>query len=292
VTDAAARAAASAAAGATGGTLVTAIVAAYNEERHLGECLASLRAQTYAPLEILVVDDGSTDGTAAVAAGVPGVRLASRPHTGKARSVNAAAEAAKGEILLFLDGDLVFASDYVALLVAPILSGEAVGTCHGTELVANPENRWAACWQARAGLPTDRRQVLTPEQLAEGSIVYRAVRRSDFLRVGGFDDIGFLDDQTLFPKLGRRARCVPEAVCRHYNPERLGEVYASGVWGAQSILHLHGRGALVTYFPLFGLFRAVRAGVRTGSLARVAYDLVYEMGIFRGLLRGAGGGDG
>lgn len=280
------------AAGETGGTPVTAIVAAYNEERHLGECLASLRAQTYALLEILVVDDGSTDGTAAVAAGVPGVRLLRRPHSGKARSVNVAAEAATGEIILFLDGDLVFAPDYVERLVAPIVSGEALGTCHGTELVANPGNRWAACWQARAGLPPDRRQVLTPKQIADGSVVYRAVGRGDFLRVGGFDDIGFLDDQTLYPKLGKFARCVPEAVCRHYNPERLSEVFAAGVWGARSILHLHGRGALVTYFPLFGLFHAVREGVRTWSATRFLYDLVYEMGIFRGLLRRGGRDDG
>lgn len=269
--------------------LVTAIVAAYNEERHLGECLASLRAQTYAPLEILVVDDGSSDGTAALAESVPGVRLLRRPHTGKARTVNAAAEAARGEVLLFLDGDLVFAPDYVALLAAPILAGAALGTTHGTELVANPGNRWAACWQARAGLPPDRRQVITAQQLAEGSIVFRAVRRSDFLRVGGFDDIGFLDDQTLSPKLGARAVIVPDAVCRHYNAERLGEVFQAGVWGAQSILHLHGRGALVTYFPLFGLFHAVREGVRTWSVTRFTYDLVHGLGIFRGLLRRRGG---
>jgi len=278
--------------GAAAGPLVTAIVAAYNEERHLGEGLASLRAQTYAPLEILVVDDGSTDGTAAVAGGVPGVRVLRRPHSGKARSVNAAAEAAKGEVLLFLDGDLVFAPDYVALLTAPILSGEEIGTCHGTEMVANPENRWAACWQARAGLPPDRRLVLTPEQIAEGSTVYRAVRRGDFLRVGGFDDIGFLDDQTLCPKFGQRATFVPAASCRHYNPERLREVYASGVWGAQSILHLHGRSALVTYFPLFGLFHAVREGLRTWSATRFAYDLAYEMGVFRGLLHRSRNADG
>jgi glycosyltransferase involved in cell wall biosynthesis len=265
--------------------LVSAIVAAYNEERHLGECLASLRAQTYAPLEIVVVDDGSTDGTAAVAAGVPGVRLLRRAHGGKARAVNAAAETTGGEVLLFLDGDLVFAPDYVALLVAPILSGVAIGASHGTELVANPRNRWAACWQARAGLPPDRRLVLTPQQIAEGSIVYRAVRRSEFLRVGGFDDIGYLDDQTLFPKLSLRAAYVPEAACRHYNPERLAEVFAAGVWGAQSILHLHGRAALVTYFPLFSLFHAVREGVRTWSATRFAYEFVYELGVFSGLLR-------
>jgi glycosyltransferase involved in cell wall biosynthesis len=265
-------------------TLVTAIVAAYNEERHIGECVASLLAQRYAPLDILVVDDGSTDHTVEAVPAHLRVQVLRRAHAGKAPAVNAAAEAARGEILLFLDGDLVLDPDYVRTLVAPILSGEETGTAHGTELVANPQNRWARCLQAKAGLPPDRRLALTDAQVAAGSIVYRAVRRDDFIRVGGFDDTGYLDDQTLFPKLGRRARFVPEAVCHHYNPERLSEVLAAGVWGAHSILLLHGPRALLHYLPPLSLARALRAGRRARSPERVLYDFVSECGIFWGLL--------
>ena len=264
--------------------LVTAIVAAYNEERHIAECVASLLAQRYAPLDILVVDDGSTDGTAAAVPRHPRVQILRRAHAGKAKAVNAAAAAARGEIVLFLDGDLVFDPDYVGALVAPILSGEEIGTSHATEFVANPENRWARCLQATAGLPSDRRLALTDAQVAAGSIIYRAVRRDDFLRVGGFDDIGYLDDQTLFPKLGRRGRFVRDAVCRHYNPERLREVVATGAWGAQSILHLHGRRALLRYLPPLSVARALRTGLRTRSASRVAYDVAHEWGVFWGLV--------
>ena len=63
---------------------VTAIVAAVNEERHIGARLASLLAPSYAPLEILVVDDGSRDRTAALAAAVGAVRVLRRAHEGKA----------------------------------------------------------------------------------------------------------------------------------------------------------------------------------------------------------------
>ena len=96
--------------------LVTAIVAAYNEERHIAECLASLLDQTYEPLEIIVVDDGSTDATAAAVRAFAQVKLLQRPHEGKARAINAAAQAARGEILLFLDADLRFDRVYVAAL--------------------------------------------------------------------------------------------------------------------------------------------------------------------------------
>ncbi len=54
--------------------LVTVIISARNEQRRVGECLESLDRQTYAPLETIVVDDGSTDRTAAIAAGFAACR--------------------------------------------------------------------------------------------------------------------------------------------------------------------------------------------------------------------------
>ena len=188
--------------------LVTVIISVHNEESHLAECLQSLKAQSYSPVEILVVDDGSTDGSREVARR-HGVRLLELPHRGKATAVNFGAQVALGEILLFLDGDMVFEARYVEQLVAPILAGEALGTAHAEELVANPENRWARCLQAVSHLPRDRRFDLSEHELGEGSVVYRAVRRSDFLQVGGFDERGYVDDQTLCPKLGKRANLWP-----------------------------------------------------------------------------------
>jgi len=264
--------------------LATAIVAARNEERHIAECLRSLRAQSWRPLEIIVVDDGSTDRTAEIVRSFPDVRLISQPHRGKAPAVNGAAETAQGEVLLFVDGDLVLEPDYVARLVEPIVAGACVGTAHATERVANPDNPWAACFQIAAGLPPDQRLRLDPLAMAEGSIVFRAVRAAEFRRVGGFDDIGYLDDQTLCPKLGVRARWIPEAACAHYNPETLREVFGSGVWGAQSVLFLHGRKALVHYQPFASLLRAVAEARRRRHAPLFTYKAVYETGVCWGLL--------
>src|SRR5688572_12860326 len=71
--------------------LATALVAVHNEERHIRECLQSLLAQDYAALEILVVDDGSTDATVALARAFSGVRVLPLSHAGKALALNRAA---------------------------------------------------------------------------------------------------------------------------------------------------------------------------------------------------------
>jgi cellulose synthase/poly-beta-1,6-N-acetylglucosamine synthase-like glycosyltransferase len=272
-------------------TPITVIVAAYNEERHVAECLASLLAQTYSPIEIIVADDGSTDGTAAVVQTFAGVRLLRRPHEGKARAVNAAAEAATGDILLFLDADLRFERNYVAMLIAPILAGRAVGTCHADERVANPDNVWSHCQQVLHGLPRDRRLDLAPEDFAAGTTVFRAIRRRAFLDAGGFDDTGFLDDQSLAPKLRARAAYVSGATCFHHNPDRLHEVFAAGVWGGKSSYHLHGVRALGRNLPLFALFAGATAAVRRQMPALLPYAVAYRSGVFWGIFKRASGID-
>jgi glycosyltransferase involved in cell wall biosynthesis len=264
---------------------VSVIVAAYNEECHIAECLESLLAQTYKHMDVLVADDGSTDRTADVVRRYPNVRLLCRPHEGKARAINAAAREVSGDIVAFLDGDLRFEPDYVEQLVAPILSGQCLGTSHADELVATPANVWSRCLQARYGLPVNLRLNLSDDQVRDGTIVFRALPRERFLAVGGFSDTGFLDDQSLYPKLGRKACFVRGALCHHHNPERLGEVFASGVWGGKSVHHLHGARALVRYSLPLAVIRAAAAALRHGIPAMLVYGTVHDTGVFWGVLK-------
>jgi len=264
---------------------VSAIVAVYNEERHLSECLESLLAQSYEPLEVIVADDGSNDLSVHIARRYPGVRVLLGSHVGKAKTLNSAAMVASGEIVLFLDGDLYFDREYVAALVRPLISGVGIGSCHATEHVANPDNPWSRCCQRKAGLPINVRLLLTQPEIARGSIIFRALWRDLFVSVGGFNDTGHTDDQTLHPKVGRRAMFIPEAVCYHYNVETLGEVFGHGVWSGKSIYHRYGARALAHYVLPRSVLRAIAMGVRSGSVALVIYELVTDLGIFWGVLK-------
>jgi len=84
---------------------LTVVVCAYNEASTVGPCLHSLWAQTRQPDEIILVDNASTDATAAVGAVVPGVRVIHEPRKGLPRAREAGRLAATGDILLFLDAD-------------------------------------------------------------------------------------------------------------------------------------------------------------------------------------------
>jgi glycosyltransferase involved in cell wall biosynthesis len=85
--------------------VVSVVVPVYNGERFLAECLDSLVAQDYPAVEIVVVDDGSTDGSAAIAERYDGVRVLRRAHVGLAATRNAGVRATTGSLIGFCDAD-------------------------------------------------------------------------------------------------------------------------------------------------------------------------------------------
>lgn len=92
--------------------LISCIVAVFNGERYLKEALDSILAQTYRPLEIIVADDGSTDGTKAVVASYgEKVRYLWQPNAGPAAARNFGLSQARGEFMAFLDADDLWNAD-------------------------------------------------------------------------------------------------------------------------------------------------------------------------------------
>jgi glycosyltransferase involved in cell wall biosynthesis len=91
---------------------------AYNVEPYIGEALRSALAQTFIDLEVIVVDDGSTDGTADVAAGVaaadPRVRLVRQENRGLAGARNTALRMARGDVFALLDSDDLWEPEFLA----------------------------------------------------------------------------------------------------------------------------------------------------------------------------------
>ena len=84
---------------------VSVIIPTYNRARYIAEAVQSVLQQTVPVLEILVVDDGSTDETIAAVPDHPWVRVIARPHTGIAPTVNHGVTQARGDVLAFLDSD-------------------------------------------------------------------------------------------------------------------------------------------------------------------------------------------
>jgi glycosyltransferase involved in cell wall biosynthesis len=260
--------------------MVSVVVAVYDERRHIEECLDTLLAQRYQPLEVIVVDDGSRDGTPDVVARFREVRLLRRAHLGAGSARNAGAGVARGEILVFVDGDMAFPPEWVERMVAPMLEDGAPGTFTREILVANGHRRWARAHQLGRGLPVDRH---FRDGFPDRWDIFRAVWRREFERVGGFDEIGHGEDVTLGRKLGVQAHAAPGAVCRHYEPDTLVDIYRSARW--------YGRGERIgerpfpwrAYAPDRMLLRAVRVGRRRGPSVGV-YKLVFDTGVAVGRL--------
>lgn len=85
--------------------LVSVIIPCYQQAQYLGEAIESVLAQTYPHLEILVVDDGSTDNVGAIASRYPGVRCVRESNSGAAAARNAGIRNSNGDFLIFLDSD-------------------------------------------------------------------------------------------------------------------------------------------------------------------------------------------
>ncbi len=261
------------------GPSVSVVIAAYNEERHIGGLLESLADQTYPPLEVIVADDGSTDATGAVAeaGGAAVLRLA---HRGPAVARNEAAAGATGEILVFLDGDMRASPEFIEKLIAPIRSGEAVGSFTREIFLDNVDKPWARAYAALRWSPPDR---LLPADFPDRWEAFRAIRREPFIEVGGYDDVGYGEDLTLAEKVGELALVAPGAVCFHNHPDSIGEIFENGRWV--------GRGAAIRTLPHpwwdHSLPRVLVIGVRQVAQGRTPWVIpgrvIYHAGVWAGL---------
>jgi glycosyltransferase involved in cell wall biosynthesis len=109
---------------------VSAVVTAFNCERYLAEAIESALGQTLPPSEVVVVDDGSTDETRAVAGRYP-VRLVEQAHAGIGAARNRGVEATGGEWVAFLDGDDRWPPGRLDRLVAAITTDPELDVVFG-----------------------------------------------------------------------------------------------------------------------------------------------------------------
>jgi peptidoglycan-N-acetylglucosamine deacetylase len=129
---------------------VTVMIPAYNEESVIVDTIRSALASVYPKLEILVIDDGSTDDTAELVrsnfAGDSRVRLLLQPNRGKPAALNHALSEAAGEIVVSIDADTIVDPEAVPRLVRHFVNPK-VGAVAGNVKVMN-RNKWLTRWQA------------------------------------------------------------------------------------------------------------------------------------------------
>src|SRR3990167_965879 len=138
------------------GKLISAIIPAYNEEDTIKSWLETLKRQSYSSIEIIVVDDGSSDSTRKIIEDFSSIKLLTQNHKGPGPARNFGASVAKGEILVFVDADMTFEKNFVKDLVKPIVEGKTIGTFSKNEMVKNRDNIWSNCWNINKNLPKER----------------------------------------------------------------------------------------------------------------------------------------
>lgn len=157
---------------------VSVLCAVWNNARFLGEALASALAQTRPADEIIVIDDGSTDESAAIAEATPGVRCLREPHRGVAGTRNVALTHAKGELVAWLDSDDVWTPDKLAVQVAYMVEHPEVAMTFTHQRLMFEPGVPRPYWVREEAVDTDTPVVGTCSMV---------VRRALFDQVGGFD---------------------------------------------------------------------------------------------------------
>lgn len=153
--------------------LVTAFMPVYNGEQFLEASLESLLAQDYAPLEVVVCDDGSTDRTAEILSSYPAIRTVHQENRGRAAACAAAIEASTGGFLTSFDADDLWPSNRLTLQATYLLEHPEVGCVLGRQEWMNPPP-----WLGRDPVYGDL------DGIPIGSAMFR---RSVYDEIGGFD---------------------------------------------------------------------------------------------------------
>ncbi|MER5601594.1 glycosyltransferase [Streptomyces sp. NPDC002265] len=183
---------------------VTVIVPAYNESAGIEAAVRSLLASTH-PVEIIVVDDGSTDGTADLVESLHlPVRVIRQENAGKPAALNTGLAAATFDLVVMVDGDTVFEPDTVHTIVQPF-ADPRVGAVSGNAKVVNRGGllgRWQHI-EYVVGFNLDRRLFDLAECMPTVPGAVGAFRRRALLDIGGVSDVTLAEDTDLTMALCR-----------------------------------------------------------------------------------------
>ena len=201
----------------------TIVIPTYNGAARIGRCLQALLPQVHGiSAEILVVDDGSTDDTAAFARTFPGVRVLSQGNAGPAAARNRGARHARGRIILFTDDDCVPLPDWLANMLGPFSDSSLVGA-KGVYRTLQPQVT-ARFVQVEY---EDKYRIMAAHPSIDFIDTYSAgFRREQFLDIGGYDTsfpVACAEDVELSFRMSAQRwpmRFIPSAVVYHSHPDK------------------------------------------------------------------------
>jgi len=214
--------------------LVSAVIVNWNGARHLGVCLPSLLAQSYHPLEVIVVDNASTDDSATVASKF-GVRwMPLERNVGLAPALNRGGRVASGEFVLFLNNDMRFDENFVERMVGEMVRDPDVFAVDALQYDWDGNNQVHLATRLAKKSRTDSNSYAVvpalyvyqessdfPTPVVMASAANMLVGKSMFQSLGGFDKrlpLGYEDVEICWRAWvhGWKTVFVPKAVCWHH----------------------------------------------------------------------------
>ena len=193
---------------------ISVIIPLYNKAHEIERTLRSVAAQSVQPKEIIVVDDGSTDGSAEVVErmALPLVRLVRQRNAGVSAARNKAMSQAQGEWVALLDGDDCWEADYLANVARMVEAYPAAGAIGTAFWVDDGKRRVAGNTPEKEGVVEFFTESMSRYVLIPSATV---VRRDIALSLGGFPEgMRMAEDQYLWTKIARTAQVA-------FSPRRL-----------------------------------------------------------------------
>lgn len=215
---------------------VTVLLAAYNEETVIERTIRSVLASDYPVLEVLVVDDGSTDATASIVARLaqedPRVRLVRQPNGGKSAALNNGIACLRGDIVVTIDADTQVVPETIGRLVRRFVADTEgrLGVVAGVVRVGNRNTNILTRWQAleyvsQIGVDRAAQSMVNGIAIVPGACA--AWRRSALLASGGFKNDNLAEDADLaltMHELDLRVEQDDEAYAFTEAPETLDDL--------------------------------------------------------------------
>jgi GT2 family glycosyltransferase len=206
-------------------TSISIIIPTFNGALRIGNCLNALLKQAGRDVEILVVDDGSTDNTPEVIGSYAGVRLITQRNAGPAAARNRGALAARGTLLLFTDDDCVPLADWLDAMIEPFDDPQVVGA---KGIYRTRQKRLAARFVQIEY--EDRYRLMAGLDCIDFIDTYSAAfRRDHFLEMAGYDTsfpVACAEDIELSYRMSARGwkmKFAPAAVVYHTHPDSLAQ---------------------------------------------------------------------